>query len=214
MKIRSSAVLPAHAPVCCGRSIFSVSLKYPYRALCLSLFYLYEWFCSRNKCLSANFFFFPLEEKMNCMSVCTDNGWKTNRICFAGVFIYVFSELDGKVPFKTPQTHQLLCFKWRLKLSAFQERHSKGWNLTIVIALSAGGGFIRIPWSPSQRWRNGERQAEIFAGEHTRGQIQEHKPGLLSHKWDVVKVCTQQSLGSNARIYAGAAGCTLQYDNR
>lgn len=131
MRIRSSAVLPVCAPVCCGRSIFSVSLKYPHRALCLSLslFYLYEWFCSRNKCLSANFFFFsPLEEKMNCMSVCADNGWKTNRICFGGVFIYVFSELDVKVPFKTAQTHQLLCFKWRLKFSAFQESRSKGWN--------------------------------------------------------------------------------------
>jgi len=53
MKIRSSAVLPGRAAVCCGRSIFSVSWKCPYRALCLSLsrLYLYEWFFSRSKCL-------------------------------------------------------------------------------------------------------------------------------------------------------------------
>lgn len=113
-----------------GVGTFSVSGKCPYRALCLSLslFYLYGWFCSRNKCLSANFFFFPLEDKMNCMSVYTDNGWKTNRICFRGIFFYTSSELDVKAPLKMLQTHQLLCSKWRLKFFAFQESHLKGWN--------------------------------------------------------------------------------------
>lgn len=123
-------------------------------SLCLSFIYMNGFAAEISAKVVTFFFFCPREEKMNCMSVCTDNGWKTNRICFGGVFIYAFSELDVKVPFKTPQAHQLLCFKWRLKFSTFQESHSKGWNFIIPIDPSAGAGFIRIPWSPSQRWRN------------------------------------------------------------
>lgn len=94
MKIRSGAVLPVRAPVCCGRSIFSVSLKCPCRALCLSLslFYLYEWFFSRNKCLSANFFFFsPLKRRWTaCQCVQTMDEKQTEFV--SEVFSFMRSQ--------------------------------------------------------------------------------------------------------------------------
>lgn len=156
------------------------------------------------------FFFSPLKRRWTaCQRVQTMDEKQTEFV--SEVFSFTHSQsLMWKCLSNHPQTHQLLCFKWRLKFSAFQESHSKGWNSTIPLIPSAGGCFIRTPRSPSQRWRNRQR---FFAGQHTSGKSR----SIRQVSW-VTSEMWLKSVHSRVRavmqgFMQGLLGCTLQYDN-